>query len=278
VHVQDWGYTVYSTLGAFYIPLGFMTVIYLNIYRAARSRIRKKQFRRQINSSVVSDDATVTAATETAASSSLNGRRAASGRGQAPWSRPRPPPPVQLSLDTPTTPSLLLPPDTLETVISGAAAEDQQMDGTSPTSLEFPAEPGEPRRAGGGEVAATASQRLATERRAAKKREQTRERKAARTLGIITGTFVVCWLPFFILALVRPFCADRCHYPDLLVSVIGWLGYVNSLLNPVIYTVFNPDFRLAFRKILFGRYGAAGDAGRWRASTHNGRTRSSRSR
>jgi len=88
----------------------------------------------------------------------------------------------------------------------------------------------------------------------ARKRAKARERKAARTLAVITGSFVVCWLPFFILALVRPFCADRCYYPPLLVSVISWLGYFNSLLNPIIYTVFNPDFRSAFRKILFAKY------------------------
>ena len=38
-----------------------------------------------------------------------------------------------------------------------------------------------------------------------------RERKAARTLAIITGTFVVCWLPFFIVATVRPFCGNPCR-------------------------------------------------------------------
>ena len=45
---QDWGYTVFSTLGAFYIPLVFMMIIYASIYRVARVRIRKKQFLRTL--------------------------------------------------------------------------------------------------------------------------------------------------------------------------------------------------------------------------------------
>ena len=92
------------------------------------------------------------------------------------------------------------------------------------------------------------------ENRTKEKLAQKRERKAARTLAIITGSFICCWLPFFIIAIVRPFCKDSCDYPPLLLSVINWLGYFNSLLNPIIYTIFNPDFRLAFRKILFGKY------------------------
>ena len=232
--LQDWGYTVYSTLGAFYIPLGFMIVIYLNVYRAARSRIRKKQFRRQLTNSVTTDGTTTAA---------VKGRRTTTSSTQ-----PLRPQVHQISLDTPTTPSLLIPPDMLETVVS---EYDETAQETSPTSLEFavvdangemlaPAagktDPAAAKTNTGRPADLACSQRLSTESRAAKKREQTRERKAARTLGIITGSFVGCWLPFFILALVRPFCADRCHYPDLLVSVIGWLGYFNSLLNPIIYT------------------------------------------
>ena len=91
------------------------------------------------------------------------------------------------------------------------------------------------------------------EKQRREKLEMRRERKAARVLGIITGAFVLCWLPFFILALVGPFLPSHCFVPPVLASLFLWLGYFNSLINPVIYTVFNPSFRNAFRKIFFKR-------------------------
>ena len=83
--------------------------------------------------------------------------------------------------------------------------------------------------------------------------ESKREKKAAKTLAIITGTFVICWLPFFILALIRPLFIEIFQVPQIVSSIFLWLGYVNSILNPVIYTIFSADFRIAFRKILFGK-------------------------
>lgn len=77
----------------------------------------------------------------------------------------------------------------------------------------------------------------------------TRERRAARTLGIIMGVFVVCWLPFFVIYVVIPFCASCC-LSNKFINFITWLGYVNSALNPLIYTIFNMDFRRAFKKLL----------------------------
>ncbi|XP_013141609.1 PREDICTED: octopamine receptor [Papilio polytes] len=77
----------------------------------------------------------------------------------------------------------------------------------------------------------------------------TRERRAARTLGIIMGVFVVCWLPFFVLYLVIPFCSNCC-LSGKFINFITWLGYINSALNPLIYTIFNMDFRRAFKKLL----------------------------
>jgi len=35
-----------------------------------------------------------------------------------------------------------------------------------------------------------------------------------------------------------------------LFSFFVWLGYINSFLNPVIYTIFNDEFRRAFKRLL----------------------------
>ncbi|XP_071446173.1 5-hydroxytryptamine receptor-like [Hetaerina americana] len=85
--------------------------------------------------------------------------------------------------------------------------------------------------------------------------EAKRERKAAKTLAIITGAFVVCWLPFFIMALLMPLCLS-CEINEHVASLFLWLGYFNSTLNPVIYTIFSPEFRNAFKRILCGRASA----------------------
>ncbi|XP_028653317.1 5-hydroxytryptamine receptor 1B [Erpetoichthys calabaricus] len=77
-----------------------------------------------------------------------------------------------------------------------------------------------------------------------------RERKATKTLGIILGAYIVCWLPFFILTLVLAICEDACWFHPLLFDFFTWLGYLNSLINPIIYTVFNEDFKQAFQKLM----------------------------
>ncbi|XP_046384755.1 tyramine receptor 1-like [Ischnura elegans] len=78
---------------------------------------------------------------------------------------------------------------------------------------------------------------------------QTRERKLARTLGIVMGAFLLCWLPFFIMYVVIMIC-NTCQPTLKWRKVIIWLTYINSTLNPIIYTVFNAEFRSAFKKLL----------------------------
>ncbi|CAM9098487.1 unnamed protein product [Lampetra fluviatilis] len=77
-----------------------------------------------------------------------------------------------------------------------------------------------------------------------------RERKATTTLGVILGAFIVCWLPFFLASLILPICQQRCWFAPALFDFFTWLGYLNSLVNPVIYTWFNEDFKQAFQKLV----------------------------
>ncbi|XP_050092058.1 alpha-2C adrenergic receptor [Anopheles aquasalis] len=77
-----------------------------------------------------------------------------------------------------------------------------------------------------------------------------KEKRATLILGLIMGSFIACWLPFFFLYILVPICPD-CHIPESAFSLAFWLGYMNSALNPAIYTIFNKDFRRAFRRILF---------------------------
>ncbi|XP_036059783.1 D(3) dopamine receptor isoform X1 [Onychomys torridus] len=76
-----------------------------------------------------------------------------------------------------------------------------------------------------------------------------REKKATQMVVIVLGAFIVCWLPFFLTHVLNSHC-QACHVSPELYRATTWLGYVNSALNPVIYTTFNVEFRKAFLKIL----------------------------
>ncbi|XP_007897881.2 D(1C) dopamine receptor [Callorhinchus milii] len=83
-----------------------------------------------------------------------------------------------------------------------------------------------------------------------------KETKVLKTLSIIMGVFVFCWLPFFVVNCLVPFCEPGLDQDGELpcvsettFNIFVWFGWANSSLNPVIYA-FNADFRKAFATIL----------------------------
>lgn len=84
------------------------------------------------------------------------------------------------------------------------------------------------------------------------KGRQNRERRFTFVLAVVMGVFVLCWFPFFFTYTLTALCCT-CYVPTTMFKMFFWLGYCNSSLNPVIYTVFNHDFRRSFKKILCRR-------------------------
>lgn len=77
-----------------------------------------------------------------------------------------------------------------------------------------------------------------------------KEHKALKTLGIIMGIFTLCWLPFFVLNVVRDISDDKFKKMDpIAFKILNWIGYANSAFNPLIYCR-SPEFRYAFKEIL----------------------------
>lgn len=78
------------------------------------------------------------------------------------------------------------------------------------------------------------------------------------TCTCVQGVFLLCWVPFFTINIINAICIRYdlfdnhrvCQIDPMLFSFFVWLGYMNSFLNPVIYTIFNMEFRRAFKNIL----------------------------
>ena len=78
--------------------------------------------------------------------------------------------------------------------------------------------------------------------------------KAAKTLGLITGIFLICYMPFFTIAVTEYFHSNMIkNMPISLWNFILFLTYTNSMLNPIIYALCNDSFRKAFAKVLCKR-------------------------
>lgn len=73
--------------------------------------------------------------------------------------------------------------------------------------------------------------------------------KSVRLFLTVIGVFVLCWCPFVICGFVSYICCkDRNMHKSLL-----HLALLNSGLNFFIYALKNKEFKVAFRRLLFGK-------------------------
>uniref|UniRef100_A0AC35TLV7 G_PROTEIN_RECEP_F1_2 domain-containing protein n=1 Tax=Rhabditophanes sp. KR3021 TaxID=114890 RepID=A0AC35TLV7_9BILA len=74
-----------------------------------------------------------------------------------------------------------------------------------------------------------------------------KERQATLLLGLILTAFIASWLPFFVMYVMQAFGVI---VPNIIFKFFFWLGYCNSGINPVIYTLFNREFKRALNRQL----------------------------
>lgn len=245
---QDVGYQIFATCSTFYVPLLVILVLYWKIFQTARKRIRRRrQQRNALNMAAVKAD-----------SSDKKTTHFLFFRKRKIFKIKKctvPPSPNKLSINinvideenginNATTSSSLILADG-----QSNSENDRKTSINNEANTAFTIT----HNNGGSHNECVPVKHKAPHSKKEKKEslEAKRERKAAKTLAIITGAFVICWLPFFMMALLLPLCSS-CYINDYLASFFLWLGYFNSTLNPVIYTVFSPEFRQAFKRILCG--------------------------
>ncbi|XP_072515660.1 trace amine-associated receptor 13c-like [Salminus brasiliensis] len=72
------------------------------------------------------------------------------------------------------------------------------------------------------------------------------ETKAAKTLGIVISFYFAFWIPFYISSLT----VQKLTNVSMVWTVFGWLMYINSSMNPLIYAIFYPWFRVSVKYIV----------------------------
>ena len=76
----------------------------------------------------------------------------------------------------------------------------------------------------------------------------TEQKTSMRILTSIMTSFVICWSPYSVVALIHSFGSELISAQ--LVEMVYGFCYISCLVNPIVYTCANKAFRDAFKRIL----------------------------
>ena len=80
-----------------------------------------------------------------------------------------------------------------------------------------------------------------------------REIHISKSLAIIVLAFALCWIPFWVVAMMQRFAPDTV-VPRNVQLLCPFLLFFSSTINPFIYAGMNPSFRAEFRAILLCKF------------------------
>ncbi|XP_051561390.1 alpha-2C adrenergic receptor-like [Myxocyprinus asiaticus] len=229
-------YILYSSIGSFFAPCVIMILVYIRIYQVAKTRTRNMSEKHRDP-----DGSSGTPRLENGLSREDSRRENGHCASPAPGER-------RTGEDDPDA--------ELEDSSSSDEKGKRMQNETAPARKSSRKNSSSSKHSSRKSRASNKSLDLFSSRRkrrntiSRKKISQAREKRFTFVLAVVMGVFVVCWFPFFFSYCLHGICRKPCAINETLFKFFFWIGYCNSSLNPVIYTIFNQDFRRAFQKIL----------------------------